>query len=60
MVWDNVASRRYVEAWLLIRWLILCQAVESSGDEPEEPAKNEKESRMTTNKVEDQKDIALE
>jgi hypothetical protein len=45
---------------LAVRWLILCQAIESPGDESEEPAKNEKETRMTTNKVEDQKDIALE
>jgi hypothetical protein len=45
---------------LVVRWLILCQAIERSGDEAEEPAKNEKETRMTTNKVEDQKDIALE
>jgi hypothetical protein len=54
MVRDSVASRRYVEAWLLIRWLILCQGIESSDDEPEESAKNEKETRMTTNKVGDQ------
>lgn len=60
MVRDSVASQRYVEAWLLIRGLILFQAIESSGDESEEPAKSEKETRMTTNKVEDQKDIALE
>jgi hypothetical protein len=40
--------------------LILCQAIESSEDEPEEPAKNEKETRMTTNKVEEEKVTALE
>ena len=45
---------------LVVRWLIFRQAMERSGDESEEPAKNEKETRMTTNKVEDQKDIALE
>jgi hypothetical protein len=38
---------------LVVRRLILCPAIESSGDESEEPAKNEKETRMTTNKVGD-------
>jgi nuclear GTP-binding protein len=42
---------------LVVRWLILRQAIESSGDESEESVKNEKGTRMTTNKVEDQKDI---
>ena len=44
---------------LVVRWLILCQVIGSSGDESEEAVKNEKETRITTNKVEDQKDIAL-
>jgi hypothetical protein len=45
---------------LVARWLILCQAIESLDDESEKPAKNEKEIRRTTNKVDDHKDIALE
>lgn len=44
---------------LVARWLILCQAIESSGDESEDPAKNGKETRMTTNKVGYQKYIAM-
>ena len=42
---------------LVDHWLILWQVIESSGYEPEEPGKNEKETRMTTNKVEDQRTL---
>jgi hypothetical protein len=43
---------------LVVRWLTRFQAIENSGDESEEAAK-EKESRMTTNKVKDQKNFSL-
>jgi len=57
--WSGITSlpRGTWSVTLVVRWLILRQAIESSGDESEESVKNEKGTRMTTNKVEDQKDI---